>query len=202
MTARYDGDALPLSFDGQREETLQAQREMAAEDLWVFGYGSLMWRPGFDYVERQPALLRGYHRALCVLSYDHRGTKEKPGLVLGLDRGGACRGVAFRVAAGNAAATHAYLVAREQTTMVYEERLHPVFLADRRRILALTYTADRRHEQYARALSREQQLAHVLQGVGRSGANPDYVLSTQAHLVELGVHDALLDWLAKQLKER
>ena len=169
-------------------------------DLWVFGYGSLMWRPGFDYLERRSALLHGYHRALCVLSYDHRGTREQPGLVLGLDRGGACRGVAFRVAAEQAASTHAYLTAREQTSMVYEERMHSVRLDDGRRVAALAYTANHMHEQYAGALTREQQLAHVLQGVGRSGANPDYVLNTHAHLVEIGVHDALLDWLAAQLK--
>ena len=90
----------------------------AAPDLWVFGYGSLMWRPGFDFVEQVPARLIGEHRALCVYSFDHRGTPEKPGLVLGLDRGGACRGIAFRVAAQHRAATIDYLREREQTTGV------------------------------------------------------------------------------------
>ncbi len=164
--------------------------------------GSLMGRPGFDFIERHPALLRGRHRALCVLSYDHRGTPEKPGLVLGLDRGGACRGVVFRVAASAAAATRAYLHAREQTTMVYRERLLPVWMTDGRRVTALSYVVDRDHRQYAGALSREEQLAHIRLGVGRSGANPDYVISTQAHLAELGVRDALLEWLAERLQAR
>src|SRR4051794_26043268 len=97
-----------------------------AEDMWVFGYGSLMWRPGFPFVERRHAHLYGYHRALCVLSHVHRGTPEKPGLVLGLDRGGRCHGIAFRVAASEAAATVAYLREREQVTSVYLERYLPV----------------------------------------------------------------------------
>ncbi|WP_342360280.1 gamma-glutamylcyclotransferase [Terrarubrum flagellatum] len=183
-----------------RNERAAIEPRAEDQDLWVFGYGSLMWRPGFDYIERQPALLHGYHRALCILSYDHRGTREIPGLVLGLDRGGACRGVAFRVAAKNRAETHAYLVAREQTSMVYEERMHPLKLGDGRRVIGLAYTANRNHEQYSGVMTREEQLAHVRRGVGRSGANPDYVLNTHAHLVEIGVHDALLDWLAKELR--
>src|ERR1700727_3358118 len=91
------------------------------EDLWVFGYGSLMWRPGFAFIEQVPARLIGEHRALCVYSFDHRGTPEKPGLVLGLDRGGACRGVAFRVAAKRRAGPIDYLRGREQPTNVYRE---------------------------------------------------------------------------------
>src|SRR5579864_7424696 len=96
---------------------------LSHEDLWVFGYGSLMWRPGFQFVERLPARLIGEHRALCVYSFVHRGTPEKPGLVLGLDRGGACRGVAFRVTATKRAATVEYLRAREQVTSVYREAM-------------------------------------------------------------------------------
>jgi hypothetical protein len=97
-------------------------------DLWVFGYGSLMWRPGFDFVEQVPARLIGEHRALCVYSFVHRGTPGKPGLVLGLDRGGACRGVAFRVAAKHRTDVVAYLREREQVTSVYREVLRSVWL--------------------------------------------------------------------------
>src|SRR5258708_12763940 len=102
------------------------ETEFSEGDLWVFGYGSLMWRPGFEFVERVPARLIGEHRALCVYSFVHRGTPEKPGLVLGLDRGGACRGVAFRVAEKNGAATIAYFPHREQVTPVYPQAKQPL----------------------------------------------------------------------------
>src|ERR1700748_1582132 len=99
------------------------EAEFSNGDLWVFGYGSLMWRPGFEFVERIPARLIGLHRALCVYSFVHRGTPERPGLVLGLDRGGMCRGIAFRVSAALRDQTVAYLRAREQVTTVYLERV-------------------------------------------------------------------------------
>ena len=105
-----------------------SEAELSKGDLWVFGYGSLIWRPGFEFIERVPARLIGEHRALCVYSFVHRGTPEKPGLVLGLDRGGACRGVAFRVAEEHRAATVAYLRAREQVTSVYREVMRSVWL--------------------------------------------------------------------------
>ena len=124
-------------------------------DFWVFGYGSLMWRPGFAYLERIPARLIGLHRALCVFSFVHRGTPERPGLVLGLDRGGACRGIAYRVAAALRAQTIGYLRAREQVTTVYIETMRQIELEDRarRRLRALCYVVDRSHVQYAGRLT-------------------------------------------------
>src|SRR6185437_11893169 len=152
----------------------------SAEDLWVFGYGSLMWRPGFPFVEQVPARLIGEHRALCVYSFDHRGTPEKPGLVLGLDRGGACRGIAFRVTARRRDETIEYLRSREQTTHVYREVTRSVWLENeaRQRVSALAYVVDRGHVQYAGRLSLSEQLRLIRQGHGRSGNNRDYVLST------------------------
>src|ERR1700757_859148 len=105
-----------------------AEHEFPDGDLWVFGYGSLIWRPGFDYLEARRAKLIGEHRSLCVYSFVHRGTPEKPGLVLGLDRGGACRGIAFRIAGKHRAATIAYLREREQVTPVYREVKRSVWL--------------------------------------------------------------------------
>jgi cation transport protein ChaC len=173
----------------------------AASDLWVFGYGSLMWRPDFDYLERRPARLLGAHRALCVFSHVHRGTPEKPGLVLGLDHGGSCRGIAFRVEAQKREATIAYLREREQATRVYRETTRPVALLDEPEadVRALCYLVDRSHAQYAGALTRERQLELVRQGYGRSGVNRDYVLATVKELETLGIRDATLEWLAARL---
>jgi len=172
----------------------------AEGDLWVFGYGSLMWRTGFDYLERRQARLIGARRALCVYSHIHRGTPEKPGLVLGLDRGGACRGVAFRVAAEKAHETLAYLQERELVTKVYKDAVRPVDLLEHgERVRALCFLVDRSHPQYAGGLSLEEQLHLVRQGHGRSGANPEYVLETVKHMRELGIVDPALEWLAERL---
>jgi cation transport protein ChaC len=172
-------------------------------DLWVFGYGSLMWRPGFEFVERVPARLIGEHRALCVYSFVHRGTPEKPGLVLGLDRGGACRGIAFRIPEQNRAETVAYLRAREQVTSVYREVMRSVWLENeaRQRVGALAYVVDRGHVQYAGRLTLAEQLRHVMQGHGQSGANREYVLSTVKAIEAEGFRDAPLHQLSLMLHD-
>src|SRR5262245_4647360 len=174
----------------------------STDDLWVFGYGSLMWRPGFDFLERVEARLIGAHRALCVYSFVHRGTPERPGLVLGLDLGGACRGIAYRVAAGKRAETVAYLRAREQVTMVYRECTRRIWLRGDpgRPVSALCYMVDRSHPQYAGRLSFEQQLHHIRQGHGHSGANRDYVIDAVAAMEALGLRETELHLLAERLK--
>jgi cation transport protein ChaC len=176
---------------------------MSAEsgDLWVFGYGSLMWRPGFRFVEQRLARLMGYHRALCIFSHVHRGTPEAPGLVLGLDRGGQCRGMAFRVSAAEAEATLAYLREREQATAVYLERRVRVRLDDGGEVVAVTYVADRAHPQYAGRLPPAELLRLVRQGQGISGANPDYVQATHRQLIEIGVSDPILAGIAQSLTD-
>ncbi len=177
-----------------------AERETG--DLWVFGYGSLMWRPGFAHVERVPARLVGLHRALCVYSFVHRGTPERPGLVLGLDRGGMCRGIAYRVAAAKRAETVAYLRGREQVTTVYLETMRQIELEDeaRRRVRALCYIVDRSHVQYAGRLTLAESLHHVRQGHGSSGPNRDYVLETVRALEALGYRESDLHLLAADLQ--
>ena len=170
-------------------------------ELWVFGYGSLMWQPGFEFSEQAPAALIGAHRSLCIYSFHHRGTPENPGLVLGLDEGGACRGVVFRVAPEHRDLTLAYLREREQVTDVYLEKRKPVSLLDGsgREIEAICYVADRKHPQYAGRLSIEKQAELVLSAAGLSGTNIEYVLNTVRHLEEAGVHDATLADLAARL---
>lgn len=171
------------------------------QEFWVFGYGSLMWRPGFAFTEQRRARLRGLHRRLCVYSHVHRGTPEHPGLVMGLDRGGACRGIAFRVEPAHWAETLAYLRAREQVTNVYLEVSRPVqLLGDgAREVTAVAYAVDRTHPQYAGKLDIEAQLQFIAQGHGISGSCADYVLSTAEHLRELGVEDRLLESLAERI---
>jgi cation transport protein ChaC len=176
--------------------------DQGGEDLWVFGYGSLIWRPGFAFLERRKARAVGAHRALCVYSFVHRGTPEHPGLVLGLDRGGNCRGIAYRVAAADRAQTIQYLREREQVTLVYREARRTVWLDDdpKLRVQALCYMVDRGHEQFAGRLTLDQQLHHVRQGHGRSGNNRDYVIETVGALESLGFRDRELHLLAERLK--
>ena len=186
------------------KSTMDVDFDHVAEDLWVFGYGSLMWRPGFAFIERISARVIGLHRSLCVYSVGHRGTPEKPGLVLGLDRGGACRGIAYRVPAAERAATIAYLRERELMSgiYVYLETVRTISLAGNpeRSIQALCYVVDRSHPQYAGRLTLDQQMHYVRQGHGKSGANRDYVLETVAALESLGVRDRDLHLLAERLK--
>lgn len=168
----------------------------------VFGYGSLMWRPGFAHVSRHMATVRGRHRSLCVYSFVHRGTEARPGLVLGLDRGGACRGIVFEVEDVLKDEVVAYLRAREQVTMVYQERLVAARLDSGDTVEAITYVVDRRHRQYAGVLSHDETVRVVTGAVGQSGRNEDYVLSTADHLTEVGVADVRLHRLAAELRQR
>jgi glutathione-specific gamma-glutamylcyclotransferase len=169
-------------------------------DLWVFGYGSLMWRPGFDAVETVPAKLLGFHRALCVHSFVHRGTRERSGLVLGLDRGGSAKGIAFRVEATKRDAVLAYLRNRELVTNVYLEKTVGVVLDNGAKVNAVTYVVDRDHIQYAAGLSVDEAALIVAGATGVSGTNPDYVASTVQHLRQMGIYDSLLEGIVKRLQ--
>jgi cation transport protein ChaC len=168
---------------------------------FVFGYGSLIWNPGFPHISQQQGLLRGAHRSLSIVSHHHRGTVAQPGLVFGLTRGGSCRGMVFEVADADWPAVRLYLQEREQVTSVYRDVMRPVRLADGRTISALAFLVDERHEQFAGHLSLDQQLAMVRVGVGISGRNVDYVLNTARHLETLGIRDRQLMALADLLTE-
>ncbi len=170
------------------------------DPLWIFGYGSLMWRPGFAHEAEAPALLRGYHRAFCVYSVHYRGTPARPGLILGLDRGGSCRGRAYGVAAADAEAVIAYLDAREQVTAVYVRRRVTIEIAGER-VPAMTYVADRAHGQYAGKLTPRRAAEIILGGHGVAGGNPEYLERTVAHLDELGILDGPLHDLLALVRE-
>jgi cation transport protein ChaC len=170
----------------------------ACDHVWIFAYGSLMWRPGFDHDEALPARLHGYNRALCVYSIVHRGTAERPGLVLGLDRGGSCLGWAFRVERAREPEVLAYLDARELVTDVYQRRRLPVTVAGTR-VPAWCYVARQDHVQYAGKLEEHRLLELIRGGAGRSGRCCDYVVSTVAHLEQMGIQDGPLHDLARRL---
>ncbi|WP_185983728.1 gamma-glutamylcyclotransferase [Aureimonas mangrovi] len=168
-------------------------------DLWVFGYGSLIWRPGFEYEERAKARLSGYHRSLCVRSHVHRGTPERPGLVFGLDRGGSCVGMAFRVAGARAEETIDYLRGRELVTHVYRETTLPVRLLDGRGVRALVYIVDRGHAQYAGRLSASDAAAMVARSHGQSGSNDEYVTAALTEIHRMGLKDRWLEDVVARL---
>jgi cation transport protein ChaC len=170
--------------------------------LWVFGYGSLIWNPGFPAAERRLARAAGWHRSFCMRSIHHRGTPERPGLVLALDAapGAACDGVAFRVAPEHAAATVAALRARELISSAYLETRLALTLDDGRPIEALTFVIDRAHVQYCGGLPLEEQAQIIARAAGGRGPNCEYLWNTAAHLGALGIADPDLAWLAERVR--
>lgn len=175
---------------------------MTPEPLWVFGYGSLIWNPGFAWAERVRATLPGFARTFCMRSVHHRGTAEAPGLVLALDphAGGLCHGVAFRVPEGEEGGTLAYLRERELVSSAYVEETHAVTLADGRAVAALTYVVDRGHVQYCGGLDLETQARIIANAVGGRGPNTEYLWNTVTHLTELGIEDPELLWLSERVR--
>ncbi|WP_182085138.1 gamma-glutamylcyclotransferase [Aureimonas sp. ME7] len=169
------------------------------DDLWVFAYGSLIWRPGFEYEERAKARLAGFHRSLCIYSHVHRGTPERPGLVFGLDRGGSCVGMAFRVGGARREETVAYLRERELVTNVYLETTLPVRLEDGRSVRALAYVVDRGHTQYAGRIGIAEAAALVARSHGQSGPNDEYVRSALTEIQAMGLSDRWLESVVARL---
>jgi cation transport protein ChaC len=170
--------------------------------MWVFGYGSLMWEPGFAYADRVLARLDGWHRSFCMRSIHHRGTNEAPGLVLALDAldGAACNGVAYSVRPEDSAATLDYLRERELISSAYLEMTLPIALTDGRVLDAVTYVIDPDHVQYCGGLALEEQAGIIATAVGGRGPNTEYLWNTADHLHELGIADADLDWLAARVR--
>jgi cation transport protein ChaC len=170
--------------------------------MWVFGYGSLVWNPGFDTVERVIARLPGYRRSFCMRSIHHRGTPEAPGLVLALDRAprGVCSGVALRADPDRAPEVLAYLRERELVSAAYHEARLPVVLSDGREVEAVTYVVDPDHDQYCGGLDLEEQAQIIARAHGGRGPNTEYLFNTEAHLRDLGLGDCDLDWLVRRVR--
>lgn len=159
--------------------------------LWIFGYGSLMWRPDFAFEECVPARIEGWKRGFFIYSTHHRGTHAHPGLVLALDRGGACAGLAYKVAPDRARSTLAYLRAREQINGVYREQVVAARLEDgsSRRVEAIAYVAERRHPSYAGRLPLPKQARLIRGAAGISGPNLHYLINTVRHLDAMGMRE-------------
>lgn len=175
---------------------------MGGSPLWIFGYGSLMWNPGFPVAERVLAKLPGYARSFCMRSIHHRGTEENPGLVLALDAhdSAECHGLAFRVEEAHADETMVYLRDRELISSAYLERVHELHLSDGRSVQAVCYVVDPDHVQYCGNLPLAEQAEIIERSVGGRGPNSEYLFNTADHLQELGIEDADLSWLAAEVR--
>lgn len=176
---------------------------MIENGFWVFGYGSLLWLPGFEYEKREIARLGGYARSFCMRSIHHRGTEAEPGLVLALDRAGdgSCDGLAFFVSAENAVETIAYLRERELISSAYLEKIHSVELRSGDVVDAVCYVIDEAHVQYCGALELEEQAGIIATAIGGRGPNTEYLYNTAQHLRELGIEDVDLNWLENRVKQ-
>ena len=198
MTDTLPQDEPPNPFEAEQRRLLHAVD--GDDEVWVFGYGSLMWRPGFDFLDMRPARLHGWHRSFCVYSEYYRGTREQRGLVLGLDRGGCCRGLAFRLPPDKAHDILDYLWDREMVTWVYEPRIVDIRLDDRR-VRGRTFVANRTHYQYAGRLPEDEVIATIRKGVGITGSNVEYLQNTVAHLDTVGIADGPLHKLLRKVVE-
>jgi cation transport protein ChaC len=188
-----------MSVSEAEKELIESRRftPEPGQDFFVFAYGSLMWRPDFPFVEIRPATLYGYHRAFCITSTHYRGTAERPGLVLGLDRGGQCVGRLYRIGPTDASDVARYLHERELITGCYVPKHVTLRLQDGKMAHGLTFVADRAHYQYAGKLD-DQAIADIVRhAVGLMGSNRDYLRNTVQHLEEMGIADTSLHRILK-----
>lgn len=176
---------------------------MRQAEMWVFGYGSLMWNPGFPVAERQIARLEGFHRSFCMRSIHHRGTVEQPGLVLALDAAAeaSCQGLAFRVQPGAEDQTLAELRERELISSAYLEAELDLDLRSGGQVRAVTYIIDPDHVQYCGGIPLDEQARIIAHAHGGRGPNSEYLFNTAGHLVELGIADPDLDWLTARVRQ-
>jgi cation transport protein ChaC len=195
MVEKIDPGAQILSPDEHRAslDALLAKRPDLG-DVWIFAYGSLMWNPLIHYVEKQIGVVRGHHRCFCLWSHVGRGTLQKPGLTLGLERGGTCRGVLYRVAESQAAQELELVWRREMLTGAYAPRWLKASTAEGG-VHALAFLINRAHVRYAGRLPEERIIATIAEAHGPLGACATYLFNTVAHLEGLGIRDRNLSRL-------
>jgi cation transport protein ChaC len=182
LTSPYPIDPMP--------DWVLALRKSAAP-VWIFAYGSLMWNPEMRFAEALSARIYGYHRSFCLYSPEYRGTREKPGLVLGLDRGGSCRGIAYRLAEATLAAEIDLLWTREMTGFVYH--MTPVkMLTERGPVAGYAFTVRRDSADYAGRLAHDAVARVIANSAGDRGTGRDYLANTVRHLEQLGISDGAL----------
>jgi cation transport protein ChaC len=200
LLARVRANLLPgmvVRSDAEIEASLDAMLAAhdPAADVWVFGYGSLMWNPAFAYAERQTGVIRGYHRRFCLWLEMGRGSPGNPGLMLGLDRGGVCRGVAFRIPAAQARAELLLIWRREMFGTAYLARWVQVRVVGAT-VPAITFVVNREHPRYAGKVSDAEAAKHIATAAGSLGSCASYLENTMAHLQSLGIRDAGLQRIA------
>lgn len=201
MLARVDPDARLLS-DAERCASIEAlfSSRLGTEDVWVFAYGSLIWNPTFRFVERRVAVLRGWHRRFCLWTSLGRGTPERPGLMLGLERGGSCHGVVFRIAAAEAPLELDLLWRREMVSGAYCPRLISA-RTEEGPVSAVAFTINRRHPRYAGKLPEDAVAEVVGSAKGVLGPCAEYLVNTVDHLNALGLRDRGLERLRARLRQ-
>ena len=185
----------------EREASLKEAlaRYAPGEEAWVFAYGSLMWNPAIEFVEQQPCLVEGWRRSFCFWLPMGRGTPELPGLMLALERGGSCEGIAYRLAPEQVRSELAILWNREMLAGAYKPHWVPTKLRDGRTVNAVTFEIDTKHCQYCGNLPLERKAHHIAFAEGRRGACRDYLANTAAHARALHIHDPYIEELVERV---
>ena len=198
-----DPSAIPLASEEELSEALDAMltKSSTPNELRVFAYGSLMWKSEFEFADHQIATLRGWHRRFCLWQYRFRGTHDKPGVMLALDRGGSCVGIVYRITGPDLEAKIMPVWRREMRGRGYRARWVSVETAQGR-CTALTFVANRDGERYAGRLSDEEIADRIALACGHIGPSAEYLLNTVVHCEELGIHDRHLWRMQALVAER
>ncbi len=176
-------------------------RYQPGEDVWVFAYGSLMWNPAIEFTEATPCSIEGWRRSFCFWVPLGRGTPELPGLMLALEGGGACEGIAYRLAPHQVHSELGILWNREMLSGVYQPRWVPAVLRDGRTVMAITFVVDPQHCQYCGDLPIERTAHHIAFAEGRRGPCRDYLANTVEHARSLGIHDPYIEELVVRVAD-